>query len=73
MADEKKKPLKSYMLSLQMEIVSDDDEHVKAVRIHGFQNEPLPLALYGDVLQCLTRMTPGKEVMFIQNGKRVTE
>ena len=39
MAEEKK--LRSYMANMQMEIVSDDDKTVKAIRLHGFQNEQI--------------------------------
>lgn len=71
MAEDRK--LKSYMTSMQMEIVSDDDKTVKAIRIHGFQNEQMPVSLWCDLMQRFGKMTPGEEVMFVQNGKRATD
>lgn len=72
MADEKKN-LKSYMADMQMEVVTEDDSTVKAIRIHGFHNEEMPVRLWCDLLQRFGNVTTGEEVMFIQNGKRATE
>lgn len=58
MAEEKK--LRSYMANMQMEIVSDDDKTVKAIRLHSFQNEQMPVSLLCDLMQRLGRMTPGE-------------
>lgn len=67
------KETKSYMVSMQMEIVSDDAHNVKALRIHGFHNEQMPALLWCDFLGRLGQMTPGEDVMFIQNGRRATD
>ena len=66
------KDLKSYMADMQMEIVTDDNRTVKAVRIHGFHNEQMPVTLWCDLMQRFGQMTPDEPVMFVQNGQRIT-
>lgn len=64
MADEKK----SYLMSMQLEVVTDDGETVKAVHIHGIDNEPVPLPLWCDFLERLSKVVPDGSVLFV--GKR---
>lgn len=59
---------KSYLMNMQLEVVTDDDETVKAIHIHGIDNEPVPLPLWCDILERLGRMTPDESVLFV--GKR---
>ena len=68
MAEEK---LKSYIADIQLEIVSDDDNTVKAIRIHGFHHEQIPVFLWCDLLRRFGQMTPNEEVLFVQSGKRI--
>ena len=59
---------KSYLMNMQLEVVTDDGETVKAIHIHGIDNEPVPLPLWCDFLERLGRMTPDESVLFV--GKR---
>ena len=70
MAEEK---LKSYIADMQLEIVSDDNKTVKAIRIHGFHHEQMPVYLWCDLMRRFGQMTPDEEVMFVQSGKRIDE
>ena len=59
---------KSYLMNLQLEVLTDDGETVKAVHIHGIDNEPVPLQLWFDFLERLSRITPDGSMLFV--GKR---
>lgn len=65
MEDEKK----YYMIDLSMEVMTEDNETVKAIHIHGIKNDPVPLSLWCDFLERLGRMTPDEMVMFV-TGER---
>lgn len=56
---------KSYLMNMQLEVVTDDGETVKAIHIHGVDNEPVPLPLWCDFLERLGRMTPDESVLFV--------
>lgn len=68
MAEEKPK---SYLADMQLEIVSDDDKTVKAIRIHGFHHEQIPVYLWCDLMRRFGQMTPDEEVLFVQSGKLI--
>ena len=65
MADEKK----SYMVDMSMEILTENDEKVKAIRLHGVKNELMPLRLLCDFLERIERMTPYEKVMLVTGEK----
>lgn len=71
MANEKEQ--KSYMVDMKMEVVATGSYTVEGIRIHSFHSEAMPVTLWCDLMQRLGHMTPGKDVMFINNGKRITE
>jgi len=60
---------KSYMVDIRLELVTEDDEEVKAVRIHGMKHDPLPLSLTCDFLDRIQMMTPGEPVMCMASVK----
>ena len=62
------KTLKSYMVSIQIEVVTNDDNTVESIRLHDIKNEPFPINLWCDFLQRLRQITTGKEVYFIHKG-----
>lgn len=70
---DKDKEQKSYMVDIKMEIVATSSYNVESIRIHGFSNEDMPLTLWSDFLIRFGQMTPGKDVMFVNNGKRITQ
>lgn len=51
------------MIELVLEVLTDDDQTVKAIRIHGVNNERLPLKLFCDFLERVRYMTPDEPVM----------
>lgn len=69
----KDKEQKSYMVDIKMEIVATSSYNVESIRIHGLSNEDMPLTLWSDFLRRIGQMTPGKDVMFVNNGKRITQ
>lgn len=70
---DKDKEQKSNMVDIKMEVVATGSYNVEGIRIHGFSNETMPVTLWGDLLNRIGQMTPGKDVMFISNGKRITQ
>lgn len=56
---------KSYLMNMQLEMLTDDDETVKAIHIHHLNNEPIPLQLFCDFLERLNRMVPEESVLFV--------
>ena len=63
--------MKSYLMNMQLEMLTDDDETVKAIHIHHLNNEPIPLQLFCDFLERLNRMVPDESVMFVGKGHTV--
>ena len=59
---------KSYIIDMSMEILTDDGENVKAVRIHDMKVEPMPVRLFCDFLGRLGQMTQGEPVMLVSDG-----
>jgi len=70
---DKDKEQKSYMVDIKMEVVATGGNNVEGIRIHGFSNEKMPVRLWCDLLRTFGQMTPGKDVMFVTNGKRITQ
>ena len=62
--------MKSYMIDMSIEVMTEDDETVKAIRLHGLKNELIPLHLWCDFLERLGRMTPSEKVMLVVGEKR---
>ena len=62
--------MKSYLIELSMEVLTEDDETVKAIHLHGVKNELIPLHLWCDFLERLGQMTPGEKVMLVTGEKR---
>ena len=60
--------MKSYLMNMQLEMLTDDDETVKAIHIHHLNNEPIPLQLFCDFLERLNRMVPEESVMFVDDS-----
>ena len=60
---------KSYMVDIRLELVTEDDEKVKAVRIRNMKHDPLPLNLTCDLLDRIRMMTPGEPVMYMASAK----
>lgn len=56
---------KSYLIELSMEVLTEDDETVKAIHVHHLNNEPIPLQLFCDFLERLNRMVPEESVLFV--------
>lgn len=55
----------SYLINMQLEVVTDDGETVKDVRIHGIENEPVPLPLWCDFLERISKVVSGGSVLFV--------
>lgn len=61
---------KSYVIDLSIEVVTEDDEAVKAISLLSMKNELIPIRLWCDFLGRLSWMTPGENVMLAPGGKR---
>lgn len=57
-------PKPSYLANMTLEVISDDNQKVSKILIHGFSHQPMPADLWCDFLQALNRMTPEAEVCF---------
>lgn len=55
-------------MDLQMEVLTDDGETVKAIRVHDMGHEPVPLPLWCDLLQRMSWMTT-ESVMLVGGGR----
>ena len=59
---------KSYMAAMKMEVITEDDKTVKAVRVHGLRTvDDFPVEIFCGFMEALGRMTPGEPVMLVQN------
>ena len=54
-----------YQMNMMLEVVTDNDETVKAIHIHKIENEATPVALWCDFLDRLRRMMPDNSVLFV--------
>ena len=63
--------MKSYLMNMQLEMLTDDDETVKAIHVNHLNNEPIPLQLFCDFLERLNRMVPEESVLFV--GDSITQ
>lgn len=61
---------KSYLMDIQLSMVTDDDKKVKAIHIHQVNTESAPVYLWCDFLRRLAQMVPDGSVLFVGDGRK---